>query len=60
MKISKKVKICKKILANAFLCRKGLNNSEDEPKKFGDLNYSYYGVCDGHGPLGHLVSDFIK
>ena len=65
----KKEKICKKILANASLCRKGLNSSEDEPKinqdslfkvKFGDLNYSYYGVCDGHGPLGHLVSNFIK
>ena len=51
------------------MCRKGLNRLEEEPKinqdalfkvKFGDLNYSYYGVCDGHGPLGHLVSDFIK
>ena len=28
--------------------------------KFGDINYSYYGVCDGHGPSGHFVSDFIK
>ena len=46
-----------------------MNRLEEEPKinqdalfkvKFGDLNYSYYGVCDGHGPLGHLVSDFIK
>ena len=62
-------KICKKLIANASLCRKGLNRPEEEAKinqdtlfkvKFGDLNYSYYGVCDGHGPLGHLVSDFIK
>ena len=65
----KNEKIYKKIFANASLCRKGLNRLEEEPKinqdalfkvKFGDLNYSYYGVCDGHGPLGHLVSDFIK
>ena len=62
-------KIRKKIIANASLCRKGLNRPEEDAKinqdilfkvKFGDLNYSYYGVCDGHGPLGHLVSDFIK
>ena len=66
---NKNRKIYKKIIANASLCRKGLNRPEEEPKinqdnlfkvKFGDLNYSYYGVCDGHGPLGHLVSDFIK
>ena len=66
---SNNIKIYKKIIANASLCRKGLNRPEEESKinqdtlfkvKFGDLNYSYYGVCDGHGPLGHLVSDFIK
>ena len=62
-------KIHKKLIANASLCRKGLNRPDEDAKinqdslfkvKFGDLNYSYYGVCDGHGPLGHLVSDFIK
>ena len=65
----KNSKIFKKIIANASLCRKGLNRPEEGTKinqdslfkvKFADLNYSYYGVCDGHGPLGHLVSDFIK
>jgi len=65
----KSIKIYKKIIANASLCRKGSNRPEEESKinqdtlfkvKFADLNYSYYGVCDGHGPLGHLVSDFIK
>jgi hypothetical protein len=63
------IKICKKLISNASLCRKGLNRPEEDEKinqdtlfkvKFGDLNYSYYGVCDGHGPLGHLVSDYIK
>ena len=66
---SNKNKIYKKLIANASLCRKGLNRPDEDAKinqdslfkvKFGDLNYSYYGVCDGHGPLGHLVSDFIK
>ena len=28
--------------------------------KFGDINYSYYGVCDDHGPSGHFISYFIK
>ena len=61
--------ISKKIMSNASLCRKGLNRPDEMMKinqdalfkvKFGDLNYSYYGVCDGHGPSGHFVSDFIK
>ena len=61
--------ISKKIISNASLCRKGLNRPDEMMKinqdalfkvKFGDLNYSYYGVCDGHGPSGHFVSDFIK
>ena len=65
----KNEKNLKKIIANASLCRKGMNRPEEESKinqdtlfkvKFGDLNFSYYGVCDGHGPLGHLVSDFVK
>ena len=65
---NKKV-IKKKIISNASLCRKGLNRQDEMEKinqdtlfkvKFGDINYSYYGVCDGHGPTGHFVSDFIK
>ena len=26
----------------------------------GDNSYIYFGVCDGHGVVGHEVSDFIK
>ena len=61
--------INKKIISNASLCRRGLNRPDEMMKinqdtlfkvKFGDINYSYYGVCDGHGPSGHFVSDFIK
>ena len=61
--------IYKKIISNASLSRKGLNRPDEQMKinqdtlfkvKFGDINYSYYGVCDGHGPSGHFVSDFIK
>ena len=61
--------IYKKIISNASLSRKGLNRPDETMKinqdtlfkvKFGDINYSYYGVCDGHGPSGHFVSDFIK
>ena len=61
--------IYKKIVTNASLCRRGLNRPDETTKinqdtlfkvKFGDINYSYYGVCDGHGPSGHFVSDFIK
>ena len=26
----------------------------------GDSSYIYFGVCDGHGVVGHEVSDFIK
>ena len=61
--------IYKKIISNASLSRRGLNRPDEMMKinqdtlfkvKFGDINYSYYGVCDGHGPCGHFVSDFIK
>ena len=61
--------ISKKIISNASLSRRGLNRPDEPMKinqdtlfkvKFGDINYSYYGVCDGHGPSGHFVSDFIK
>ena len=61
--------VCKKIVSNASISRRGLNRPDEMMKinqdtlfkvKFGDLNYSYYGVCDGHGPSGHYVSDFIK
>jgi len=37
------------------------------PKKNQDTYFAYnldslgvFGVCDGHGPLGHLVSSFIQ
>lgn len=27
----------------------------------GDKTYQhFFGICDGHGPLGHLVSGFVK
>jgi len=26
----------------------------------GNISYIYFGVCDGHGVVGHEVSDFIK
>ena len=66
---SKNKIIYKKIISNASLSRRGLNRPDEMMKinqdtlfkvKFGDINYSYYGVCDGHGPSGHFVSDFIK
>ena len=59
----------KRIIKNASICRKG-KNRENEPEKinqdnlfkikFEDLNLFFYGVCDGHGLYGHLVSNFIK
>ena len=61
--------VTKSILSNASVCRKGLNRPDEPLKinqdnlfkiKFGDINYSYYGVCDGHGPNGHLVSEYVK
>ena len=61
--------VSKKIISNASLSRRGVNRPDEPMKinqdtlfkvKFGDINYSYYGVCDGHGPSGHFVSDFIK
>ena len=59
--------ISKKILINASITKKG-NKYFGEQKnqdslfkvKFSDINFSFYGVCDGHGKNGHLVSDFIK
>ena len=61
--------INKKIIKNASICRIGKNRENEIEKinqdnlfkiKYEDLNLSFYGVCDGHGPYGHLVSNFIK
>lgn len=30
------------------------------PQFAGNSNWHFYGVCDGHGSHGHLVSNFIK
>ena len=66
---NKKDIIHKKIVKNASICRKGKNRENEEEKinqdnlfkiKYEDLNLFFYGVCDGHGPFGHLVSSFIK
>jgi len=68
-KINKNEIIHKKIIKNASICRIG-KNRENEPErinqdslfkiKYEYLNLFFYGVCDGHGPFGHLVSNFIK
>ena len=59
----------KKIIKNASICRIGKNRENETKKvnqdnlfkiKYEDLNLFFYGVCDGHGPFGHLVSNFIK
>ena len=59
----------KKIIKNASICRVGKNRENETIKinqdnlfkiKYEDLNLFFYGVCDGHGPFGHLVSNFIK
>ena len=61
--------IIKKIVKNASICRKGKNRKNEGEKinqdnlfkiRYEDLNLYFYGVCDGHGPLGHLVSSFLK
>ena len=61
--------INKKIIKNASICRTGRNRPNEMEKinqdnlfkvKYEDLNLFFYGVCDGHGPYGHLVSQFIK
>ena len=58
-----------KIKKNSSICKGGENYPCEEKKinqdnlfktKFEDLHMSYYGVCDGHGPNGHLISTFIK
>ena len=57
-----------KIKKNSSICKGGENYPFEEKKinqdnlfktKFDDLNISYYGVCDGHGQNGHLISEFI-
>ena len=59
--------ITKKIAVNASVTKKS-NNYLGEKKnqdtlfkvKFTDINFSFYGVCDGHGKNGHLISEYIK
>ncbi len=62
-------KIFKKIKFNASLSKKGKGLPEEPEKinqdnlfkvKFENLNLSFYGVCDGHGDDGHLISKFIS
>ena len=62
-------KILKKIKFNASLSKKGKGLPEEPEKinqdnlfkvKFENLNLSFYGVCDGHGDDGHLISKFIS
>ena len=57
------------IKKNSSICKGGDNESFEEKKinqdnlfktKFEDLDISFYGICDGHGEEGHLVSEFIK
>ena len=61
--------IFKKIVKNASICRVGKNRQYEAEKinqdnlfkvNYEDLNLYFYGVCDGHGTYGHLVSNFIK
>ena len=61
--------IIKKIVKNASICRVGKNRQYESEKinqdslfkvNYEDLNLYFYGVCDGHGTYGHLVSNFIK
>ena len=63
------INIIKKIVKNASICRVGKNRQYEEQKinqdnlfkvNYEDLNLYFYGVCDGHGTYGHLVSNFIK
>lgn len=62
-------RISKKIKFNASLSKKGKSLPEEPEKinqdslfkvKFENLNLSFYGVCDGHGDDGHLISKFIS
>ena len=57
------------IKKNSSICQGGENYPNEEKKinqdnlfktKFEEINISFYGVCDGHGENGHLVSEFIK
>jgi len=63
------VNIIKKIVKNASICRVGKSRQYEAEKinqdnlfkvNYEDLNLYFYGVCDGHGSYGHLVSNFIK
>jgi len=57
------------IKRNSSICKGGENplykgkkiNQDNLFKtKFDDLDISFFGVCDGHGDNGHLISEFIK
>ena len=57
------------IKKNSSICQGGENFPYEEKKinqdnlfktKFEEINISFYGICDGHGENGHLVSEFIK
>ena len=68
---NEKLEINKKFIIkkNSSICQGGENYPHEEKKinqdnlfktKFEEINISFYGVCDGHGENGHLVSEFIK
>ena len=68
---NEKFEINKKFIIkkNSSICQGGENYPNEEKKinqdnlfktKFEEINISFYGVCDGHGENGHLVSEFIK
>lgn len=61
--------VTKKIAINASIIKKGTNNDSINENynqtslfkvKFSDINYSFYGVCNGYGPNGYLISEYIK
>ena len=62
-------RLCVEIKKNSSICKGGENYPYEEKKinqdnlfktKFDDLNISFYGICDGHGENGHLISEFIE
>ena len=68
---NEKLEVIKKFIIkkNSSICQGGENYPNEEKKinqdnlfktKFEEINISFYGVCDGHGENGHLVSEFIK
>ena len=62
-------KITKKLKLSASINKKGVNSPGEPEKinqdnlfkvKFENLNLSFYGICDGHGKDGHLISKYIS